>query len=90
MQVGKAFSEGARRLWAVIGAAGLTRTQAADRCDLPYPALSRYLNGDRRPDVVTAGKIERAFGIPAALWGDSPQGEFVLPAASTKRTGTYG
>jgi transcriptional regulator with XRE-family HTH domain len=46
---------------------GLTITQFAERAGVTQPAVSRWLGGQRRPDVASTQRIALALGLPAEV-----------------------
>jgi hypothetical protein len=82
VELGDVFSEGARRLWEVMKSESLTPAKITKRLQCATGLVPRWLYGDRRPGVEWAARIEREFGIPAALWGETTKASraFVPPA----------
>lgn len=77
--LGPHFSEGARRLWAVVDVLG--RSSVARTLGVQSGVVGRWLYGDRRPSIECAAKIERELRIPARLFAAAPLEPFVPPAA---------
>jgi transcriptional regulator with XRE-family HTH domain len=76
--LGEHFNEGARALWRLIEK-GATQTALAELVGVKPAVLSRWLYGDRRPELVSAVKLESRLGIAPGLWHKSCARDFVLP-----------
>jgi hypothetical protein len=86
LELGPAFSEGARQLWLRMESRGWSQAHVRELLAKVTPAktaglISRWLYGDQRPGTEWASRIEQATGIRAALWGQPPLEAFVPPAA---------
>jgi transcriptional regulator with XRE-family HTH domain len=78
VDLGDSFSEGARRLWGVIGDG--SRSEFARRVGVSRSDIHRLLYGDSVPELETAVALERETGIAPRFWLQSPRRQFVLPA----------
>ncbi len=77
--LGENFSEGARRLWAVVDNREITQAGLTAALGARPGVVSRWLYGDRRPSIEWAAKIERLFRIPARLWAEPATEAFEPP-----------
>lgn len=86
--VGPKFSEGARQLWITLGRRECSQTELAAALGASSALFSRWLWGDRRPELAWAEKLERTFHIPMGDWMHPPRETFVPPThiAATPRS----
>lgn len=92
--LGENFSEGARLLWLKLpklargwGVEPVSaREELTKRLSAARGTVSRYLYGDRRPDLVQAGKLEEIAGIPMRAWNELPKKPFTLAHADESCT----
>lgn len=93
---GDHFSEGARQLWlalpklekrwGLVGASSV-REELQRQIGASRGTLSKYLYGDRRPNLSHAVALHTLAGIAPRLWDEKPAKEFTLPAVEAA-TGT--
>lgn len=82
-ELGPRFSEGARRLWAIVLAAKKpsARRDLARRVETDDGTLHRILWGDRLPSLVLAGRLAR-LGIKPETWTIKPREPFQPPESA--------
>lgn len=61
-------SDGAARLAQIMADQGLSQGAVERAAALSDGSVSRYLRGERTPDLVAAAAIERIYGVPCAAW----------------------
>lgn len=74
--LGPQFSEGARQLWLALARLGWSQTKARANLGVAAGMLSRWLFGDRKPDIDWANKIQVLFGVEQRLWSEPPAEPF--------------
>lgn len=85
LRLGPNFTEGARQVWLMMAARGLSqadviRRLSEDGGSSARGLLSKWLYGDQLPGVGWAARIERAFSVPSRLWAERAHRAFVPPA----------
>lgn len=78
-ELGELFNEGARLLWKVVKQAG-SAAEVAESIGAGGSAFSRWLYGDRLPDLEWAAVLQDELGIPMIAWTKKPSRPFVLPS----------
>jgi hypothetical protein len=86
--LGPKFSEGARRLWMALHRRRCSQTELAVSLGASSALFSRWLWGDRRPELAWAEKIERELRIAMSAWVEAPRKAFAPPdrIAAGRRT----
>lgn len=59
---------GATAFAAALERRGLTITEAAEQLECGKGMVSRWIRGERKPDLDHAVKIEQLFAVPVNLW----------------------
>jgi hypothetical protein len=80
-ELGPRFSEGSRKLWLLVLAAGNpgARRALARKIETDDGTLHRLLWGDRRPSLELAGRLSR-LGIKPETWTIKPREPFTPTA----------
>lgn len=79
--LGGQFSEGARLLWKNLAKAHMSPEQLTRQLGTSRGSVSRWLYGDRKPELAVANKLSHALGIPTDAWDQVPTRPFEPPAA---------
>ncbi len=76
------FSEGARQLWGILARRyGGSQSALARELHVAPSQVSKWLYGDVRPNLHSAGVLFATFKIRLELWHQPPAESFTPPAA---------